>query len=136
MTQAADEAGTKEVLHDVTICGITIQARPIDEKLYTSMLVRLQVADLRGSEQAASNAMVKVVANTLARLVPDEEQIDDLIDLIGTDQITPDELVRQICMAGANREERRRAARDSTATREPAARHGGGRPRSGRGRPR
>ncbi len=131
MTQAAGQASAKEVLHDVTICGITIQARATDEKLYTAMRVRVQLAERRGSDEAAVNALVAVLVDVFNQLVPDADQVDSMIDLIATGQVTADELVQQICMAGANRAERRAADRpESAARREPA----GGRRRSGQRR--
>lgn len=122
MTQPQAEADAKEVLHDVTIGDVTVQVRPTDEKLYTAMRVRLQIAEKRGTDEAAANATVGVLADVIGKLVPDEEQVDQLVGLLATGEVEVDEMIQKICMAGANREERRAAgAGQGAARREPVA---------------
>ena len=97
-------------------------------------MVRLQIADKERDDQRAFMAHVRALANIIGNLVPDGDQIDRILDLVASGEITAEEIVEKICLAGANREERRGSARkpgnSGTARREPVGRNRrGGRPR-------
>jgi len=130
MTQPQDQVDGKEVLHNVTIGDVTVKARAIDGNQYTVLLVRLQIAQKKADDADAFLAHVRAMADVLGKLVPDDEHQEALLELISTGEVSAEEVIKEICLAGATREERRSAGRASAATREsPGRRH-----RSGAGR--